>query len=346
MHLTARRMMSGLAAVALTAAAMTVATVGTASADTGSTIAANAKKYLNMSREQAGMPDEAWCADFLRKIWSDSGVRGAGEITGAAGSAWIYGVNHNTLSSTPAVGAAVIFNDAVGSSPTSHADHVAIVTQVNGDGSIVSIGGNEGGSTESNGRVLSDGPYQSLVLSPFWNNRDFSISGYALPDTGSVPALGSVLGSGGRLGYLRSTSPTASANGPYVSTELGYSGANQGILRARGGSVGPWEKYLIVRQPNGTVALMSTANGKFASVEFNYPDATQAVLRARSDTIGSWEEFTLVSNNGDYALRSAHQYNNVYAYVSAELGYDKGYNLYGELRARNTSIGEWERFRS
>jgi hypothetical protein len=36
----------------------------------------------------------------------------------------------------------------------------------------------------------------------------------------------------------------------------------------------------------------------------------------------------------------------VYAYVSAELGYDKGYNLYGELRARNTSIGEWERFRS
>lgn len=30
--------------------------------------------------------------------------------------------------------------------------------------------------------------------------------------------------------------------------------------------------------------------------------------------------------------------------VDDELGYAKDYSLYGELRARSTSIGEWERF--
>jgi len=331
------RVVAGLCAAALTTGVLALLTSQPAAADVGSTIVANAQKYLGDDYTGAGWPEsgpaqEAWCADFLRRIWHDSGVKGADEITPAAGSAWLYGVAHNTLTVTPSVGAAIIFNDAVGANPTSVADHVAIVTKVNANGTIESIGGNENGSNEWNGRVVHDGPYPGGVGKPFGSSTTLFISGYAAPDNGSTPVLNSVFSSGGRLGYLRSVSSTATANGTtYVSTELGYTGSLNGILRARSGSVGPWEKYLLVYNDDGTASLMSTANGK---------------LHARSDVVGPWEEFTMVSDNGAFALRSAHQYNGMLAYVSAELGYDKSYSLYGELRARNGSIGDWERFQA
>jgi hypothetical protein len=350
-----RRALGLVCAGAVVAAALTVITTGSAAADTGSTIVANAAKYLGDDYTHAGWPtanpaQEAWCADFLKRVWSQSGVRGlddtANGIHPNAGSAWLYGVAHNTLSARPTVGAAVIFNDAVGSNPTTVADHVAIVTKVNANGTIESIGGNQDGDNAWNGRVVHTGPYNGAVGKPFGTSTSLFISGYAAPDDGSpIPALTSVTSSNGRLGYLKSASTTAAANGTvYVSTELNNSGSTNAILRARAGSAGPWEKYLLTNNDDGTVSLMSTANGKFVSVEFNYPDNTQAVLRARTDMPGDWEKFTIVASNGTFALRSAHAFNNVKAYVSAELGYQTSYPLYGELRARNTQVGDWERF--
>ncbi len=131
----------------------------------------------------------------------------------------------------------------------------------------------------------------------------------------------------------------ASGNTDYVSAELGYTGANYAMLRARATSQGPWEQWTLTPLANGNVALLSNANNLYVSAELGYTGSDYAELRARAWSIGPWEQFQLVWNgDGTYSLRSAANGD----YVSAELGYT-GAN-YGELRARATSIGSWERF--
>jgi len=83
---------------------------------------------------------ELWCADFVKWVWANSGVDTAG-LTAAAGSFGLYGQQKGTWSNTPAVGDAVVFNY----NSNGYADHVALVTQVNADGTIDSIGGDENG---------------------------------------------------------------------------------------------------------------------------------------------------------------------------------------------------------
>lgn len=117
-----------------------------------------------------------WCAEFARWVWNlgDENVSG---ITGAAGSFYTYGQSHGTLSSTPKVGDAVIFNYHGGGS----ADHMAIVVSVDtANHTIVSVGGNERGGA---GVVAKDGPYNwSLGYSSYWG---MNISGYVAPVGGS-----------------------------------------------------------------------------------------------------------------------------------------------------------------
>src|SRR5262249_28674832 len=90
-----------------------------------------------------GQP-EYWCADFATWVWATAGADVTG-LTAAAGSFYCYGQNNGTLSSTPHVGDAVVF-DYQGNC---WADHVAIVTQVNGDGSIVTASGDWNGQSGS-----------------------------------------------------------------------------------------------------------------------------------------------------------------------------------------------------
>ena len=73
-----------------------------------------------------GLP-EYWCADFARWVWENVGARNTSELTAAAGSFYVYGQNHGTLKSTPALGDAVVFDYQGGGV----ADHVALVTKVN-----------------------------------------------------------------------------------------------------------------------------------------------------------------------------------------------------------------------
>jgi hypothetical protein len=129
------------------------------------------------------------------------------------------------------------------------------------------------------------------------------------------------------------------ANGRYVSAELGYAGALNGVLRARAVAVGSWERYQCVAVGPNEYAIKSRANGRYVSAELAYTGSTYAVLRARTSRIGAWETFTLrqVPSCSCVALVGANS-----KIVSAELTYPGATQAL--LRARSTSIGQWEQF--
>ncbi|WP_211191613.1 CHAP domain-containing protein [Actinoplanes sp. TBRC 11911] len=85
---------------------------------------------------------EYWCADFAKWVWRNSGLNVSG-LTAAAQSFYTYGQSHGTFHSTAQPGDAVVYS----SSPGGYADHVAIVTAVNADGSVVTANGDWGGQS-------------------------------------------------------------------------------------------------------------------------------------------------------------------------------------------------------
>ena len=105
-----------------------------------------------------------------------------GGLTAAAGSFYVYGENHGTLSHTPHVGDAVVFDYKGGGV----ADHVAIVTQVNGS-SIVTVSGDWAGhgSTEagfsSTSHVIENAPAYAGVVGSHPSIMGMTISGFISP---------------------------------------------------------------------------------------------------------------------------------------------------------------------
>ncbi len=137
-------------------------------------------------------------------------------------------------------------------------------------------------------------------------------------------------------GWIRSA-----YNGLYVSTEVGYSGAEKGMLRARSTSVGPWERYQICWKEGGggpTDAIWSDGAAKFVTAEIGPEAVVYGMLRARANSVGAWEEFSILG--GPKMLINAANG----LWVSAEFGWSG--NWYGMLRARAASIGEWEEYNS
>ncbi|MGV9424577.1 fascin domain-containing protein [Streptomyces sp. NPDC003656] len=96
------------------------------------------------------------------------------------------------------------------------------------------------------------------------------------------------------VGYGTTVSLRNEENGLYVTSEVDTSGAQSGMLRARGTNSGSWERFYVVPQGGGQFALKSAANGLYVTAEFNYTGGDQGLLRARSSTVGSWERFTFV----------------------------------------------------
>jgi MYXO-CTERM domain-containing protein len=97
-----------------------------------------------------GQP-EYWCADFARWVWANVGAQYTSELTAAAGSFYVYGQNHGTLKSTPALGDAVVFNYQGGGV----ADHVALVSKVNSDGTIETVSGDWNGQSGTEAQFAS-----------------------------------------------------------------------------------------------------------------------------------------------------------------------------------------------
>jgi len=129
-----------------------------------------------------GLP-EYWCADFARWVWAQAGAKDTSQLTAAAGSFYVYGENHGTLSHTPEVGDAVVFNYRGGG----YADHVALVTKVDSNGTIETISGDWDGQSgseahfSSTSHVVLDAPAYPGKVGDTPGVMGMTISGFVKP---------------------------------------------------------------------------------------------------------------------------------------------------------------------
>lgn len=107
------------------------------------------KGFYSSCNGNGGQP-EYWCSDFAKWVWATAGAKVDG-LTAAAGTFYCYGENHGTLSNKPHVGDAVVFNYQ----GNCWADHVALVTKVNPDGTIETTSGDWGGESGSQAHFAS-----------------------------------------------------------------------------------------------------------------------------------------------------------------------------------------------
>jgi hypothetical protein len=115
-----------------------------------STNSLGGKAFDSSCTGNGGSP-EYWCADFARWVWENAGAKNTSELTAAAGSFYVYGQNHGTLKSTPSLGDAVVFNYA----GNGYADHVALVTKVNTNGTIETVSGDWNGQSGTEAQFAS-----------------------------------------------------------------------------------------------------------------------------------------------------------------------------------------------
>jgi len=80
----------------------------------------------------------------------------------------------------------------------------------------------------------------------------------------------------------------------WVSAELGYTGDNYAMLRARATSIGPWEEFYTTHGPClglCMTTIRSGANNLYVSAELGYTGDNYGMLRARTASAGPWENF-------------------------------------------------------
>lgn len=123
------------------------------------------------------------------------------------------------------------------------------------------------------------------------------------------------------------SAPTPIASGAYVTAE----NAGTAPLIANRTELGPWERFILKRQPDATVTLFARANNKYVTAE----NAGSAPLIASRYEVGPWEKFELVHNlDGSYSFRSLANGR----YVTAE---NAGT---ASLIANRDAVGPWEKF--
>ena len=139
------------------------------------------KGYESSCYGNGGQP-EYWCSDFAKWVWKTAGAKVDG-LTAAAGSFYCYGQKNGTLSSTPKVGDAVVYNYQ----GNCWADHVALVTEVHPNGNIVTVSGNWGGQSGSQAHFSSTSsvklntPAYPGVVGAYSNTMGMKISGFISP---------------------------------------------------------------------------------------------------------------------------------------------------------------------
>jgi hypothetical protein len=132
----------------------------------------------------------------------------------------------------------------------------------------------------------------------------------------------------------------STANGRYVSAEIGWNGGDHAALRARAAAPGKWEKFLVCRDAGtGVTKIRAQANNEFVSAELDYAGARYGMLRAQAEKVGGWERF--YSNSAPGGQFSFYT-KDTKRWVAAETGFTG--RLYGVLRARATSVSAEETF--
>jgi hypothetical protein len=151
-----------------------------------------------------GGSPEYWCADFALWVWANAGVSDVGGLDAAAGSFYVYGQNHGTLKSTPSVGDAVVFDYQGGGV----ADHVALVTQVNSDGTIETVSGDWNGDSGTEAQFASTS--HVVLNSPAYPGTDGSTpSIMGMTISGFISPVG--LTQGYAAAYVSQSFPLASS---------------------------------------------------------------------------------------------------------------------------------------
>jgi hypothetical protein len=128
-------------------------------------------------------------------------------------------------------------------------------------------------------------------------------------------------------------------NGEWVSAELGYTGNDKYMLRARTPSnPDGWEQFQFCSQ-SGYWIIWSSAAAYFTSTEIGFTGGRYAMLRARAIQIGAWEKYAIdcigPTPSRDFVIIADANSK----FVSTELGYTGSY--YAMLRARRDQSDGW-----
>ena len=183
---------------------------------------AGGSSYGSSCTGNGGQP-EYWCADFARWVWGQAGVNTNG-LSAAAGSFYVYGQNNGTLHDTPLVGDAVVFDYGGGG----YADHVAIVVEVNGDGTIETASGDWNGVGDgeaefsSTSHVVLNAPAYGSAVGSSPGVIGMTISGFISP-AGTDTSCG-----GGSSGGSAYGSCTSTAGQPGTCLDTGACGSMGG----------------------------------------------------------------------------------------------------------------------
>jgi hypothetical protein len=129
---------------------------------------------------------QEWCADFAGWVWQQAGISdlstaetysGNYDLDNGSASFYDYGEKHGTVSMTPAVGDAVVYNFGTNGNAQNWASHVAIVVAVHADGTVDTVAGNSGDSVGAD----DDEPATGTTS---WGDQ---ISGYIAPVYPNLP---------------------------------------------------------------------------------------------------------------------------------------------------------------
>ena len=180
-------------ALSTSIASIALANVGRGACSTNS----EGGRYYESSCTGNGGRPEYWCADFVQWVWQAAGADTAG-LDAAAGSFYTYGQRNGTLHSSPSVGDAVVFNYQ----GNGWAEHVAIVTEVNANGTIETASGDWGGESGSEAtfgatsHVVVNAPAYAGVVGERPAVIGMTISGFVSPAGSSGGGGGGTSGSG------------------------------------------------------------------------------------------------------------------------------------------------------
>jgi hypothetical protein len=209
---------------------------------------------------------ELWCADFVMWAWSNTGFY-TGGLDAGAGSFYVYGENNGTLhtssSYVPEPGDAIVYDYSGGGV----ADHVAIVTAVNADGSVATANGDWNGVLHEGNQVFSDTSEVASATIPADQRTVGSVPSTVDPEDGYTIS-----------GYI---SPVASGSGnnpPPVSSGNPYSpnsvcGSGYGVIDSH--SLGSAIVYLLYNSATGDNCVTTLADTPTSAAAMNATLAVQ-----------------------------------------------------------------------
>jgi hypothetical protein len=198
---------------------------------------------------------EYWCADFAKWVWGNSGLDTSG-LTAAAQSFYTYGQSHGTFHSTAEPGDAVVFSSSRGG----YANHVAIVTAVNSDGSVVTANGDWGGESGSMAHFAVTSSTVKITIPASAASTGSWVSAESYYITGIIGASGS----GG-------SSPPDGSGNPYSAS--GLCGSGYGVVDSH--HLTDATIYLTYNDSTGKNCVVTLADADDGAVAMNATLAVQ-----------------------------------------------------------------------